>query len=238
MLDAVLPPLCPITGEPVSEAGNLSAGGWSQLQFIDDPVCAACGAPFAHDYGEGALCGSCLASPPSFDRARAAVTYDDASHKVIVAFKHADRTDFAPMLGSWLARAGAPMATARSILLPVPLHRRRLAERRFNQAAMIAEIAAEKLGCGYDPMALERTRATMPQKELSEDARKRNVSGAFGVRPGAGDLVKGAHIIVVDDVLTTGATISACARALKAAGAGRVDALVAARVVRHGQDAI
>lgn len=238
MLDALLPPACPITGEAVSAPGGLSPKGWAQVQFIDDPVCACCGVPFAHDYGSGAMCGACIAEPPSFESARAAVVYDDASHKLIVAYKHADRTDYAPMLGAWIARAGAGIVSAETILIPTPLHRKRLAARRFNQAALLASIAAKRLGCRYEPMALQRLKPTPPQKDLSADARKRNVAGAFGVRPRSVDMLKDSHIVIVDDVLTTGATISACARALKRAGAGRIDALVAARVVRQGQDAI
>lgn len=238
LLDALLPPACPITGDPVSAPGTLSPQGWAQIQFIDDPVCARCGVPFAHDYGDGAQCAACMADPPSFESARAAVLYDDASHKLIVAYKHADRTDYAPMLGAWIARAGAPIVSSQTILVPTPLHPKRLAARRFNQAAMIAKIASAHLRCRYDPMILQRIKPTPPQKDLSADARKRNVSGAFAVRPESVDGIKKAHIVIVDDVLTTGATVSACARALKKAGAGRIDALVAARVVRHGQDAI
>lgn len=107
-LDVLLPPICPITGELVDWPGLRSAAGWSQLKFIDDPVCARCGAPFAHDHGDGAECAACIAEAPAFDRARAAVVYDDASHKLIVSFKHSDRTELAPLLGGWLARAGGP----------------------------------------------------------------------------------------------------------------------------------
>jgi len=238
VLDALLPPQCPITGDTVSAPGVLSAKGWSQIRFIDDPVCAGCGAPFAYNHGEGVQCGACHADKHSFDSARAAILYDDASHKLVVSFKHGDRTEFAPMFGKWLARAGASLINEQSIVIPTPLHPRRLAVRRYNQAALIAGFAANDLGCAYAPQGLTRTRATQPQKLLSEDARKRNVAGAFAVREEMIELVRDAHIIVVDDVLTTGATVSACARALKKAGAARVDALVLARVARGGADAI
>ena len=239
VLDALLPPQCPITGQAVSGPGVLSAEGWSQIRFIDDPVCAGCGAPFAFDHGAGAMCGACLADKHSFDSARAAILYDDAGRRLVSSFKYSDRTEFAPMFGKWLARAGTPLVSKQSILIPVPLHTRRLAARRYNQAALIAKFAINSLNCRYEPLALVRTRPTPPQQQqLSETARKRNVAGAFEVREDMKELVRDAHIIVVDDVLTTGATVSACARALKKAGAMRVDALVLARVVRGGADAI
>lgn len=234
LLDAITPPLCPITNERVSAPGVLAARAWSKLRFIDDPVCARCGAPFSHDVGAGAQCAACIADPPDFDSARAAVLYDDDSHGLIVAFKHADRTDLAPLLAQWLARAGSGLFRPGALLAPAPLHASRLFARRYNQAALLALAVAKKAGLRAEPMALTRTRPTPPQKNLSPDARRRNVAGAFEVRAGKAALISGAHVILVDDVLTTGATLSACARALKKAGARRVDALVLARVVRGG----
>ncbi|MEL7490868.1 MAG: ComF family protein [Pseudomonadota bacterium] len=238
LLDAVLPPQCPVTGEAVRDPGVLSAAGWSKLQFIDDPACASCGAPFAYDHGDGAMCGACIANRPAFDSARAALLYDDASHKLIVAFKHADRTEYAPMFGAWLARRAAATTPDGAVLVPVPLHPRRLAARRYNQSALIAGHAAKLLDRRHEPQVLIRRRATPPQQQLSEAARKRNVAGAFAVDEERCDLIRDRHIILVDDVLTTGATLSACARALKSAGAARVDALVLARVARGGAVAI
>ena len=233
-LDVILPPQCPVTGERLAEPGLLSAKGWAALSFIDDPVCARCGAPFAHNHGEGAECAACIAEPPSYDSARAAVLYDEASHGLIVSFKHADRTELADLFGRWLARAGAPYLREGSVVMPTPLHRRRLLARRYNQAASLASALARRTGAPLLQDALVRTRATPPQKALSASARKRNVSGAFAVRPERLQDVKGAQVVLIDDVLTTGATLSACARALKKAGAARVDALVLARVARSG----
>ncbi|MCA8888911.1 MAG: ComF family protein [Parvularculaceae bacterium] len=233
-IDALIPPLCPLTDERIDAPGGLSAAGWGRLHFLDDPLCARCGAPFAHDYGAEAECAACIANPPDFDRARAAVAYDDASHGLIVSFKHADRTDLAPMFAGWLRRAGAGLFTPDAIVAPVPLHRRRLFARRYNQAAMLAGLLARDAGLAFAPGLLTRVRATPPQKELSADARRRNVAGAFAVGAPFADAVAGAHVILIDDVLTTGATLSACARTLRRAGAARVDALVIARVVRGG----
>lgn len=234
ILDALAPPLCPVTDEKVAAPGLIAAGAWSRLQFIDDPVCARCGAPFAHEVGEGAACARCIAEPPDFASARAAVVYDEASHGLIVAFKHADRTDLAPMLAGWLIRAGRGMAGPDAVIAPAPLHPVRLFARRYNQAAILAAAVARKTGAAFEPMLLVRTRPTPPQKALSAEARRRNVAGAIAVRESRREAVRGKRVILVDDVLTTGATLSACARALRKAGAGRVDALVLARVVKAG----
>lgn len=238
-LDLAMPPHCPVTREEVAVSGALSASAWSAAHFIDDPCCRRCGVPFAAEYGVEVECPACIAYPPDFDRARAAVVYDDASHHMIVGFKHGDRTELAAMFGAWMARAGAPMVTKSSILAPIPLHPKRLRSRRFNQSLLLARSVASQLGTGLSIDGLVRRRETPPQKDLSAEARRRNVSGAFGIRnETAQKEVKGAHIVLIDDVLTTGATLSAAARALKRAGAAQVDALVLARVVKGGIGAI
>jgi ComF family protein len=232
MLNAVLPLSCPLTGEPVGSAGALSAAAWEKIRFIDDPVCARCGAPFAVDYGPGSECAGCVAEPPVFDRARAGVVYDEASHALIVGFKHADRTDLGPLLGRWLARAGAGIVTSSTILAPVPLHRRRLFARRFNQSAELAQRLARDTGARFAPLFFERLRATPSQKGMSADQRRRNLAGAIGVRAASASVAAGAHVVIIDDVMTTGSTLNACARAARKAGASKVDALVLARAMK------
>ena len=234
LVDALAPPLCPITNEPIAAPHFLSASAWEKIQFVDAPFCGRCGAPFSHEISDDAVCARCIAEPPDFDRARAAVVYDEASHGLIVSFKHADRTELTPLFAGWLKRAGRELFAPEALLVPAPLHRRRLFARRYNQAAVLALALARAAGLACDPMLLERTRATPPQKNLSPEARRRNVAGAFAVRADKVAAARGAHVILIDDVLTTGATLSACARALKKAGARRVDALVLARVVRGG----
>ncbi|HBK93196.1 MAG TPA: hypothetical protein DDZ68_16160 [Parvularcula sp.] len=231
-LNAILPLSCPVNGEPVAGVGALSARAWEKIRFIDEPFCARCGAPFAVDFGEGAECAACIADPPAFDRARAGVVYDDASHALIVGYKHADRTDLAPLLAGWLARAGAGMVTASSILAPVPLHRRRLFARRFNQSAELAQRLARAKDARFAPLFFERLRATPSQKGMSADQRRRNLAGAIGVRAGSVPLARSAHVIIIDDVMTTGATLNACARAARKAGAATVEALVLARAMK------
>ncbi len=193
-------------------------------------MCGACGFPFDFDLGAGALCGECARRLPPFHRARAVLRYDDGSRDLVIAFKHRDRTDAAPAYGAWMARAGAELLEDADLLVPVPLHRMRLIQRRFNQSALLAHALAARSGVACAPDALIRTRPTPSQGQFSRAARFRNVQGAFKVRR-AGD-IGGRRIVLVDDVLTTGATASACARTLLRAGADSVDVLTLARVVR------
>ncbi|PQA86499.1 amidophosphoribosyltransferase [Marinicaulis flavus] len=238
-LDLAMPPHCPLTREEVGSARALGAAAWSAVHFIDDPACRRCGVPFSAEYGAEVECPSCIAAPPDFDRARAALVYDDASHRLVVGFKHGDRTELAEMFGGWMARAAGEILDGSPILTPAPLHPRRLLARRFNQSALLARAVAVQSGARLSVDGLVRRRATPPQKDFSADARRRNVAGAFALRDDkARALFRGAHVVLIDDVLTTGATLSAAARALKRAGAARVDALVLARVVKGGIGAI
>jgi len=240
IVDALLPPACPLTGAPLDRAGGLSADVWRNIQFIDDPCCTGCGAPFAVEYGESALCPACIADPPAFDNARAALVYDDASRALIIGFKHYDRTERARLFGKWLAQAGRRLAAgATPLVTPIPLHWRKRVYRMYNQAALIGEYAAQELNAPYESDLLLRVRATKQQHSLpSGRARRANVAGAFVARRSRLGRIRGSHILLVDDVLTTGATLSAAARTLKKAGAARVDALVLARVVKGGVGAI
>jgi ComF family protein len=209
---------------------GMTAAAWGRIHFIEAPFCDGCGAPFDFDLGFGARCAPCQARTPAFDRARAACLYDEHSRDLILKLKHADRTDLAGLFARWLSRAVADIAPDIDAVAPVPLHRWRLLGRRYNQAAEIARPLARMRGLAYFPDAVIRKRATASQGGRSGSSRRRNVAGVFSVAPGWRTRVAGKRILLVDDVLTTGATVEGCARALKAAGAARVDVAVIARV--------
>ncbi len=236
LADALLPPRCLATGEVVDRQGQLSAGAWGAINFITQPLCQCCGMPFAFGSEEDTelSCGACLAEPPDYDRARAVFQYDDASRAMILAFKHGDRMEGAPAFAAWMARAGADLLADADLIVPVPLHRKRLFRRRYNQSAVLALALARHSAKRAAVDVLVRTRHTPPMGGLSRDARLRNLRGAIAVRAGREALLDGRKVLLIDDVLTTGATAQACARALRKAGVVRVDVLSLARVVRSG----
>ena len=193
-------------------------------------MCDGCGAPFEFDQGAGARCAACMAGTRPFARARAACLYDENSRGAILQLKHADRTDLAPLFARWISRAAQDLRAEVDLVAPVPLHRSRLLERRFNQAAEIARPLARLWGKPCLPDALIRRRDTGGQGGKSASGRRRNVAAAFAVTPDRAPAVAGRAVLLVDDVMTTGATLEGCARALLAAGAARVDVAVVARV--------
>jgi ComF family protein len=226
-LDLVFPPQS-LDGGEAAMAGGLSAATWSRIHFLDGPVCDGCGTAFEYDMGS--RCTACLAKPRAFDAARAACLYDEVSRDPILKLKHADRLDLAPLFARWLSRAARELIDEAEAIAPVPLHRGRLLRRRYNQAAEIARPLARLRQVPYLPDALVRRRATETQGGKSGSGRRRNVAGAFEVAAGRAAQVAGKRILLIDDVMTTGATAEGCARALKAAGAVRVDVAVVARV--------
>ena len=230
LLDLLFPPLCLGCRQTVAEPG-FCAACWSAITFLDGPGCACCGLPFAVALDGDTLCAGCLAKPPAFDKARAILSYDDHSRRVILALKHADRLDLIPGFTRWLGRTGRGLLEECDLVVPVPLHRIRLWRRRYNQAAELARRLAGDWQRNYEPQALVRSRVTKSQGTMTgAKARRRNVLGAFKV-PDPGK-VRGKRVLLLDDVLTTGATVEACARALKRAGAEQVHVLVLARVVK------
>jgi ComF family protein len=233
-LDAVLPPLCASCRAPLADAGGLCPACWARVSFIAPPYCERLGIPFVSDPGPGVLSMEAIADPPAYGRARAAVRYDDLARDLVHRLKYGDRLDLATAMGRWMARAGRDLLDDADVLVPVPLHWRRLWGRRFNQAAALAKAASATALAGRIPVltdALKRRRATTQQVGLSRSARAVNVQGAFVVTEEGKAAIHGKNVVLVDDVLTSGATVDACARALLRAGARNVDVLVFARVV-------
>lgn len=231
-VDALLPPRCLGCGDTVENQGTLCSVCWSAMTWLGPPCCARCGFPFPYAAPADALCAACTRQPPAFDRARAVFRYDDASRRLVLGFKHADETHAAPAFGRWLVRAGGDLVADADLIAPVPLHRWRLLSRRFNQSALLARALAAGTGKRYAPDLLRRRRHTPQQARLSPPARRRNVRGAFVLSPRWTGPASGARVLLVDDVLTTGATVEECARALRRGGAAAVDILTLARVVR------
>lgn len=233
-LDTVLPPQCLACDALVSEPGALCGTCWDGAAFVSAPFCHACGVPFEFEHGPAALCGACVHARPVFERARAVFLYNDISRDLVTGLKHRDRTHGVPAFGRWLARAGRELVADADLIVPVPLHRLRLWRRRFNQSALLAQALAREAGCmeKFRSGLLQRRRATPTQGGLNATERRRNVRGAFTVPERHAPMLEGCRILLIDDVYTTGATLEACTRALRKAGAESVDALVLARVDR------
>lgn len=238
-VDSLLPPGCFSCGEAVEAQGLLCAACFPRFRFIGPPRCHCCGLPFASaaDAGEGGLCHACLDFPPAYDRARAAWLYDEASKPVLLGFKYGDRTDLAPALARAMAAAGAELLAEAELLAPVPLHRLRLVSRRYNQAGLLAQALGRLSGRPVAPALLARRRATAPLADLSARERAKALAGAIAVSPRQAGRVAGRRVLLIDDVLTSGATANACAAALLAAGAAGVDVLTVARTPAPGLDA-
>jgi ComF family protein len=236
-LDLALPPLCPACREPI-EGRGLCPACWSKLSFITRPCCERLGIPFVYDPGPGILSMEAIADPPAYHRARAAVRFDDISRALVHGLKYGDRLELAPMMGRWISRAGRELLAEADALVPVPLHWRRLWARRFNQSAMLAAAISAESGVPIAGGALKRVKPTVQQVGLSRSERAQNVQGAFRVPPEGKPAVIGRRLIVVDDVLTSGATVEGCARALLRAGAANVDVLIFARVADPARTSI
>src|SRR5580704_13117226 len=229
-LDVALPTLCVACREPVDGDG-VCAACWAKLSFIAPPFCPRLGIPFVYDPGSDMLSMEAIANPPAYARARAAVRYDDVARTLVHALKYQDRTDLAPAKGRWMARAGRELLTDADALVPVPLHWQRGWSRRYNQSGALARAIERQSGVRVVSEALRRVRPTQQQIGLSRAQRASNVQGAFKVATDRSSDIAGRRVILIDDVLTSGSTVDACARALLRAKAASVDVLVFARVV-------
>lgn len=227
-LDIVLPPQSLLSTDPEDDTAPL----WQAVKFIDEPCCEACGFPFEYTALADSLCLRCAAFRPAFDRARSAMAYDEASRELILGFKHGGRTDGLGLFTSQLSRAGRKLIADADIIIPVPLHASRLRRRRYNQAAILARRLAKTHNKAFDADSLLRKRKTDSQGGKSASGRRSNVKGAFHIPEAQRASLQDKAILVIDDVMTTGATLDACAKTLKRAGAVKVDALCLARVVR------
>ncbi|MEM8616713.1 MAG: ComF family protein [Pseudomonadota bacterium] len=212
--------------------GPVPYEAFGKLTFLNGQGCHGCAVPMEPSLIDEPLCGACLAKPPIWDAARAALAYDEASRPAILELKHAGKRDGLSAMGTWLASAGADLLAETDALVPVPLHYRRLAQRGFNQAVWLAQATARSVGKPVLVDAVVRARQTPSQGGLTGRQRRLNVAGAFGIRERRRSAIEGATLTLVDDVYTTGSTLSACAKTLKRAGAAKVNILVLARVVR------
>jgi ComF family protein len=227
----LFPPICLGCRRIVAAGGTLCGHCWSEIHFLEEPWCAVSGVPFVMEIGEGAVSPAVMASPPAYDRSRAAVAYDGAARRLAQSLKFQDRTDLAPWLARWMVRAGRDILTDADMLVPVPLHRQRLLTRRFNQSAELARAIARLSGVAYAPEAVIRRRKTVPQVGLNARQRAENVRAAFAVPDTMKEKIRGKHVCLVDDVYTTGATVEALARTLRKAGAREISVLTFARVL-------
>ena len=227
----LFPPRCFSCGVPVEHAHTLCHSCWQKVRFITAPHCSSCGRPFAYDAGENAICGTCFKEPPPYEACRSALVYDDAARPILTRFKYADRSDYLPALVRWLEQAGGEMLAQSDVIVPVPLHVKRLLSRKYNQSALLAKGLADESGLPVYADGLIRKKHTPPQAGLSQSARKKNVQGAFEVNAKWEKALEGKRVLLVDDVMTTGATIHACTKALLRGGAAQVRVVTIAQTL-------
>lgn len=230
LIDLVFPPRCPLCGNGISSQTGLCVGCWNELAIPGEPACGKCGRPFDEMVPQGAICAPCLGDPPRHDGIAAATLYNDASRKLVLALKHGNRISLAPMMGGLIA-SKLSFVGSDWLIVPVPLHRWRLWKRGYNQAAELARHTAHRTGARLAVDVLVRRKATPSLGGLGKKARKRVLSGAVAVNPKRKHHVSQANIVLVDDVLTSGATSDSCVSALKRAGANKVVIACFARVL-------
>ncbi len=228
--DLLMPPLCLACHEPLGAHDALCSACWRGIDFIRPPLCDRLGLPMPFDAGGVMVSAAAAADPPAYHRARAVARYDGVMRDLIQDLKFRDRHAGRRLFGRWLLEAGGDLVAEAHVVVPVPLNRWRLLRRRFNQAAILAREVSRLAALAYEPTALVRARATESQVGLTRAQRRRNVRGAFAIPRPKSSSIAGRNILLVDDVITTGATVGACAEALRRAGAARVDVLALALV--------
>jgi ComF family protein len=234
-LQVLYPPQCISCAEPVLTDFGLCGDCWRETPFIAGLVCDRCGIPLPGGVpGETAVCDDCMAIARPWGRGRAALIYRDNGRKLVLALKHGDRLDLARPAADWLVRAAQPILQPDLLVVPVPLHWSRLIRRRYNQAALLSKGLAMRAGLDHCPDALQRLRSTGSQENRTRDGRFANMAGALRVPSRRRALVAGRAVLLVDDVMTSGATFAAGTEALMQAGAASVDVLCLARVAKDG----
>jgi ComF family protein len=229
--DLVYPPVCPACGVLTGRHASFCPRCWREIRFIERPYCEVLGIPFSYDPGDGMVSAEAIAEPPVFDRMRSVAIHEGPVRHLVHGLKYRDRTDLAPMMALWMLRASDGQVAACDAIVPVPLHRRRFASRKFNQSAELARHLSRQSGRPFLPRTLVRVKNTARQVGLTAHAREDNVRAAFRVVAGRETDVAGKHIVLVDDVYTTGATVSSACRALRRAGAAEVTVLTFAMAV-------
>jgi ComF family protein len=228
--DVIMPPVCLSCREPLAGHDALCPACWSGVDFIRPPLCDRLGLPMPFDAGGVMVSAAAVAAPPPYGRARAVAAHSGQMRELVHGLKFHDRHDVRRLFGRWLVEAGKELVADADVVVPVPLSRWRLLKRKFNQAAILAAEVARLTDLAFEPTALHRTRATPSQVGLTRHQRRENVAGAFAVPSQARTKIAGRNILLIDDVITTGATVGACAEVLKRAGARNVDVLALALV--------
>ena len=231
-IDFALPPVCLSCHDATDTHATLCPKCWKQVDFIISPICDRLGTPLSYDIGGSNISAAALASPPLFDRCRSVGVFEGPLQRLIHAFKYADRHEGLQLFGKWMAFAGKDILHDADLLIPVPLNRWRLWSRRFNQSSLLAHTVSKRCGVPVHDFLIKRVKLTKSQVGLTKKQRVRNVSGAFVLPKSKYQLVENKNVVLIDDVFTTGATITACTKVLKRAKASRVDVLTLARVVK------
>lgn len=233
LADLIIPPTCLACYEPLGQHDTVCANCWARISFIRAPLCDRLGLPMPFDAGTPMISAAAVANPPIYDHARAVAHYSGVMREMILAFKYGDSHNARKLFGRWLLSCGGDLVDACDVIAPVPMHPRRLLARRFNQAALLAQELARRADRPYGAQLVKRVRATTAQVGLTSAQRRSNLAGAFRVPASASGRVAGRAVLLVDDVITTGTTLDACARALRRAGAERVDAVALAIVTNE-----
>lgn len=230
ILNLLTPPRC-ICGEILTdEKSHFCNKCWPELSLISaSAVCSSCGLPFEFEMGEGAVCSDCLAINPQFDKARSVFKYNDTAGKMITGLKYQDKTPYAKTLAGLMCGKLGELGGEFDIITSVPIHPRRLLKRKYNQSAILANKIAKSIGKKANNLILKKPKDINPQASLTRDERIKNIKGAYKVNEKFKSRIIGKNVLLVDDVLTTGATASECAKVLKNAGAGKVFVITAAR---------